>query len=333
MKLKAENLRQVPIVEFAKKIICDGHLFLVTKEGRNIYLMKPGVLVDPDFIEQHILKETILGLSPVTNEEVKQEFILILRELSALQFEKEFQAKAFEIIKLFENFYSRDEHFLNFSLACYEIFCDLPKQVLKKMHRTDMYMFRKALYSASFAVIIALSNDFYHPLLLKDLFNLTLTLDIGLCELNYSYYVSQACNQENKRPGTGKEWLKKNNATESEIDIFLKHPEKSYQFFKQNIDILTYPELAEIALYQHELTNGAGFPRGVAKGLISSWESVVILADSMVEIEDEYDFENRVLDYIFNFQNQKTKDLPVGRIFRKLCQSLSHFKSLKETAS
>lgn len=333
MKQHGSNTIQLPVRDFAKKQICDGHLFLATKEGRKFYLMKPGVFVDPDFVKKHATHNTVFDFNAVTNEDIRKQFIFILKELRYLQYEKDMRLKAFEIVRLFERFFSEDAHFLNFAMACYEVFCDLPTQVMVKLHETDLYLFRKALYSASFSVIIGLTNDFYHPLLLKDFFNLTLVLDLGLCDADYSYYVSEACNHENQRPGSGKEWLIQQKATESEMKVFLGHPEKSYQFLKDNRGVLAHPELAEIVLYQHELSDGSGFPRGVPKGLVSSWESVVILADSLVTISPDYDFENRVVDYLYNFKGEKLGDLPVGRVYRKLFEGLHLMKSLKETGS
>lgn len=333
MKQMGTNIIQLPVRDFAKKQICDGHVFLVTKDGRKFYLMKPGVFVDPAFVKKHASNNTVFDFFPVTNDEIQKQFAFILKELCYLQYEKDMRLKAFEIVRFFEKMFSNDAHFLNFVLACHEVFCALPAQVMEKLHETDLYLFRKSLYSAAFSVIIGLANDFYHPLLLKDFFNLAFLLDYGLCDSDYSYYVSEACNHENQKPGSGKEWLFQQRASESEMKVFLGHPEKGYQFLKENRDVLSHPELAEICLYQHELSNGSGFPRGVTKGLVSSWESVVILADALVEIRPDYDFETRVVDYLLNFKGEKLGDLPVGKVYRKLCEGINHMKALKETGS
>lgn len=333
MKQAEKNSVQVPVREFAKKKICDGHLYLQTKEGRRFYLMKPGVLVDPAFVKKHATQNTVFEFSAVTNDEVRKQFKQALTELRYLQFEKDLKAKAYEIVRLFQKHFSGEEHFLSFSLACYEVFCDLPGEISVKLHETDLYLFRKALYSASFAVIIGLTNDFYHPLLLKDFFNLTLVLDIGLCDSNYSYFVAEACNQENRQPGSGRSWLDQQRASSDELDVFLAHPEKGHQFLRKYSRLLAYPELAEIALYQHELSDGTGFPRGVKKGHVSSWESVVVLADALVEIQADYEFETQVLAYLKKFKNNKLTDLPVGRVYKKFCDSMDHMKQLKETGS
>lgn len=326
--------QKLPIKDFAKKVICDGHVYLQNSNGRKFYLMKPGVLIEPEFIKKHAAHNTVFEYQSVINLESKEVFLKKIKELNYLRFEKDLKEKVVEIIAFFQEVHSKKEHFLNFSLACFESFCSIPTEFLLKMHDTDMFLFRKALYSSAFAVIIGMTNDYYHPLMLKDFYNLTFALDIGLCESSYSYYVAQACNQENRIPGTGKKWMENERATGPEKNVFISHPARSYQFFKSNSQILAHAELAEVALYQHELSDGSGFPRGIPKGLISSWESIVMLADSMVEIQDEYEFETEVLQYIVDFKNEKLKDLPVGRVYCKLCEGLNFFvNNSKEEAS
>jgi HD-GYP domain-containing protein (c-di-GMP phosphodiesterase class II) len=331
MKQPRPNTIRLPVREFAKKIICDGHLFITVKEGRNFYVMKPGVFVDQAFVKKHATHNTVFDFESVINEEVKQSFILILKELKYLQFEKDMRLKAVEVLRLFEGHYSREEHFLAFALACHEVFCDLPVELQARMHETDLYLFRKALYSAAFAVIMGVSNDLYHPMLLKDLFNVTMLLDVGLCEADYSYYVSEACNHENRRPGSGQPWLKEQKATDAEIKVFLSHPERGHSLLVKHKGLMAHPELAEVVLYQHELADGTGFPRAIPKGLVSSWESVVMLADTLVEIKDEYEWERSVLTHVSELKNQKLGDLPIERVYKKFCMSMDHCKKLKET--
>ncbi len=333
MKQDKQPTIKIPIKDFAKKIICDGHLYISTKEGRRFYVMKPGILLDQAFIKKHATAGTVFDFEPVTNQEVYQKFCSLFRELRYLQFEKDLRQKTLEIIQYFHEVYRGENHLLTFSMAAYQEFCHLPKTVIERMHETDSYLFRKSMYSASLAIIIAMSNDFYHFMMLRDFYSLTMCLDYGLCEANYSYFVAQACNQESRRPGSGQAVLLEEHASELEIKNFFDHPRKSYDFMKSTPDILAHPELAEILLYQHELADGSGFPRGIPKGQVSSWEAVVLLADAMVEIQDKYEFETQVVNYLVNFKNEKMGDLPVNRVFQKLCAGLQHFeKIMKENA-
>jgi HD-GYP domain-containing protein (c-di-GMP phosphodiesterase class II) len=332
--MKPTNVKTVPlpIKDFAKKIICDGHLYLSSKEGRRFYLMKPGIRIDESFIKKHAAAQTVFEYSSVTDNIVTAQFTTLFRELKYLQFEKDLRLKTKDIVDFFKGTFESDVHFLSFAMACYNEFCALPAEDLQRMHETDLHLFRKSLYSAAFAVIIGFTNDFYHYPMIKDFYNVTLGLDLGLCDSHYSYFVAEACNRENQAPGSGRSWMKTEGATDLELNVFLQHPITGHKYFQDHSDLFAYPELIEISLYQHELSNGNGFPRGIPKGQVSSWEAVVVLADSLVEICDEYKFECEVMNYLFSFENQKLSDLPVQRVYQKLCMGLGDIFKLKENA-
>lgn len=321
----------MPIKDLAQKSVCDGHVFLMIGE-KKFYLLKPGILVDPQFIKKYAASQSTFLFEQVSDNVVKETFKNYFKELRYLKFERDLKEKCFEIVKYFYEVYSGPEHLMSFAMACYEEFCLISFEDQIKMHETDMHLFRKSLYSAAFSVLFGMTNDYFHYLMLKDFYNLTFSLDIGLCDSNYSYYVAEACNAENREPGTGKYYLMKEKASELEVEVYFKHPEKSYSFIKEKA-ILNHPELAEIVLYQHELSSGRGFPRGVSKGQTSTWESIVILASSIVEISSEYNFENDVLNYLILRKMDKLKDLPVYKVYTKLRLTFNHFKILKETGS
>ena len=331
MKNETQNLVKLPVKDLAKKIISDGHLYLISGE-RKFYLMKPGLFVDPAFIKKHAVTNQQFDFELVVNQEVKDAFKNLFRELKYLQFEKDLRLKCHEIIQYFSKTYSGNEHFLSFALACHEEFCQISLDDQLKMHETDMHLFKKSLYASAFSIIAGIANDFYSFLMLRDFYNLTFSLDIGLCEENYSYFVAEACNAENREPGSGVRYLSDEKASEFETVVFLKHPERSYGFLKTS-SILSFPELAEVSLYQHELGDGSGFPRGIVKGQVSSWEAVIIFAESLVEIAYEHPFETDVLSYLENFQNKKLKDSFVNKVHKKLNLLLQHFDQLKETGT
>jgi HD-GYP domain-containing protein (c-di-GMP phosphodiesterase class II) len=332
MKTKLQNSQPLQVKDLAKKVICDGHLYFTTKEGRQFYLLKPGILIEEAFIKKYAISQTTFDYVPVIDSIIHSQFQTLFKELKYLQFEKDLRQKTMETEVFFRETFSRSHHFLSFALACHQEFCAIPRQELIRMHETDIHLFRKSLYSAAMAVMIAMTNDFYHYPMIKDFYNLTFSLDIGLCHDNYSYFVAEACNRENASPGSGKHWLKEQGASALEVSTYLAHPEKSYQFFQNQSGLLAYPELKEIVLYQHELSNGQGFPRGLPKGHVSSWEAVVILASSMIDICDEYTFETNVMSFIKDFKSDKLKEIPVQRVYAKLCLSLDNVQFVKENA-
>jgi HD-GYP domain-containing protein (c-di-GMP phosphodiesterase class II) len=331
MTIENSNLSKLLVKDLAKKTICDGHLFLMSGQ-RKFYLMKPGVFVDPNFIKKHAINNHVFEFETVLNPEIKNKFKSLFKELKYLQFEKDLRLKCREIVSYFHEVHSAGEHFLSFTMACYEEFCQLPFEEQLRMHETDMHLYRKALYSSAFSIILGITTDFFPFMMLKDFYNLTFTLDIGLCESNYSYFVAEACNAENREPGSGKQYLVNERASEFEMEVYLNHPARSYEFLKAS-GILAYPELAEVTLYQHELADGTGFPRKILKGQISNWEAVVIFSNSLVEITPEYKFEKNVISYLLNFKNEKLKDLPVNRVYKKLCLAFDYFNHLKETGT
>lgn len=323
---------KLPVKDLAKRKIADGHVYLSTSEGRKFYLLKPGMLLDEEFIKKHAQLNTTFDFDPVSKSEIVEKFKNLFTELKYTQFEKDLKYQSLKIIGEFYETFSQEEHFLSFAQAAFESFSLVPHEMLRKLHTQDTQLFRKSFYSAAFSLITALSNDFYHFMMLRDFYNISFLLDSGLCDSNYSYYVAQACNQENKNPGYGKTWLEQEKATKLEIQVFLDHPKKSYEFIKKS-SLLAFPELIEAVLYQHELANGKGFPKGIPRNFVSSWEAVIIFADSLVEISDSFPFETRVIDHLMMFQNTKLRDLPVNKVHSKLKEAIKHFELLKESQS
>jgi hypothetical protein len=326
------NYQKLAIKDLAKKTICDGHLYISGKESRRFYVLQPGMIIDEDFIKKHAVLNTTFDFLPVVKPQNREGFHSLFKELKYSQFEIDQRNKCLEVLRFFHETYSEENHFLDFALAAFEEFNLIPLEDLKRMHSIDINLFRKSLYSAAFSVVVAMANDFYHYMLLRDLFNLTLSLDMGLCDSHYSYFVAKGCNQENRLPGSGLKWMRDEKASELEIKVYLGHPQKSYEFIKSK-SALAYPELAEIALYQHELASGEGFPRGIKKGLISSWEAVVVLASSLVDIEESFAFETKALSYLTSFSNEKLSLLPIGKSYSKLCGVLGFLESEEETGT
>ena len=325
------NLTPLAIKDFAKKIISDGHLYLRASESRNFYVMKPGVFIDPAFVKKHAATQTVFSYEQVISPPILFRFQQLFKEWKYLQFEKDFRLKSLEIVQTFKECHSNEEHFLTFAIACFSEFNSVSHEQLLKLHEADLHLFQKALYSAAFAVIIALCSDYHHYPMVKDFYNLTLSLDLGLCGANYTYFVAEGCNHENQNPGKGKEHMIKLGASAQEIELFLAHPQQSYDYVKNSSSVLVNVELAEVILYQHELSDGSGFPRGIRKDRVSNWEAVVLLADSMVEIQYEHAFERDVLRFISKFDNPKLGLLPVKRVFDKYKRSLGLIQ-VKEAA-
>ena len=109
-----KKLIKMPIKDFAKKIICDGHLY-VTYNSRKFYVMRPGIFVDSEFIKKYAINNQDFEFEPVVSDEIKEKFKNYFRELKSLKFEKQIREKCAEIIKFFFEVYSSENHFLTFA--------------------------------------------------------------------------------------------------------------------------------------------------------------------------------------------------------------------------
>ena len=324
-------MSKIHVKEMSKKSICDGFLYYVSG-SKKILLLKPGSLISQSFLHKHAMAGTTFEITHISDENLIKHFSGLFKELKYLHFEKDLQAKAEEIVEQFFEAFSQNKHFFSFAFACYEEFCAQKEMQSVRLNETDVNLFIKSFYSASLSILFALSNGIFHYPMVKDIYNLSFCLDIGLCHKNYSFYVSQACNVENKSPGTGLTWMKNHSASLEEVEVFFNHPNNTFKFFQEN-SILNFPELAQTVLYQHELANGEGFPKGVNHSQISGVESILILADAMVEIKDEDHFEKGILDHFEHFESKKLMILPVKRVLNQLMKKRKNYHKLEGTGT
>jgi len=53
----------------------------------------------------------------------------------------------------------------------------------------------------------------------------------------------------------------------------------------------------------------------------------------MVEIQEEFGFENKVMNYILNFKNEKMGDLPINKVYQRLRLNLTTIDELDKTGT
>lgn len=330
MEKITKNTETITINDLAKKVICDGYLY-INGVSKKFTLLKPGIFIDADFIKKYAVKNQKFEFESVIDRTEIDQFKILFSTLRKMNFEKHVRNQCKEILNSFFKYYSSDQHFLNWALACYEHFCSVSLDIQNRIHESDIYLYRKSLYSAGFSVLICLCNDFYHYKMISDLYNLTFLVDVGLCGKDFSYNVAEACNQESRIPGSGRFYLHQQNVSEVEQDLFYDHPELSYKMIK-DLKLLYYPELAECVLYQHELADGTGFPRGVTRSEVSRWEAVVMLSNSLIDISSSYEWEMSPLEFIKTFNIHKCHDVAVGAVFNNLRSTFQSINSFLEIA-
>lgn len=293
--------------------ICQGFVYFQTSSSR-ILLCNPGTWIDQKLsIKFEKLKDKIDFVSVIDtnlNENFKSLFMAHLK----YDFENEWAKSKEEILTLFNSMLAEGKSFFNWSIACFEVFNKSSHSELNDLHETDVNLFRKAQLSASIAVWLSLTNGFYEPKLLEDIYHLSFFQDSGLIDPEYSYYVTEAIDQESLNPGHGIKYLVNQKASSAEIKLYKEHPFGSYEFIKR-VDLLNDPELANTILLGHELSSGEGFPFGYTEAVLANWEKIIILADHLVKYNSSSDYNlYKELETIRSF---KIDILPVRKVLAR----------------
>ena len=82
MKTNLNNSKPLQVKDLAKKTICDGHVYLTTKEGRQFYLLKPGILIEEAFIKKYAITQTTFDYIAVTDQLIISQFQTLFKELN-----------------------------------------------------------------------------------------------------------------------------------------------------------------------------------------------------------------------------------------------------------
>ncbi len=320
--MSAESRKEIDHM-FWEQVLTPGRL-LLQMGPKLLPLLEAGQVIDQKFLAKY--KNSKLIVESAIDEELYLHLKFLFSDLKTKKFEKDQRELAKKILgSVLTGWKKKDSHLLTFALACFECLNTLPAEELTKIDSTDIRLFKKALYSSALSVITAMSNDYFEFNLIKDLYQVTFVLDVGLCDSNYSYHIAGAVDEESKKAGSGLIYLDKVHASTQEKNLFLKHPEKSHDLIESYQFSMTYPELCQIVLYQHETTSGTGFPRGVTKREISTWDAVCLYADGIVMMSSIEDLEKNTLDYILKKSIEKQNLLPIKKVFTRLKETISYF--------
>jgi len=149
-------------------------------------------------------------------------------------------------------------------------------------------------------------------------------MDIGLASENFTYWVALACQEEKQQPGYGIDFLRARHASDPEVELFLSHPQIGHARIKQEWEAqMAFPALINSVLHHHELADGTGFPSGISRSGMSDWESLVILADQLVDYRTTIlkSYAHHGLREIWQaFHRRKVLNCPVGHVWRRIGQ-------------
>lgn len=306
--------------------ICGHHLFIMI--GTKPFLvLRAGDVIDFEFIQKYQAKGIqSFKAYEVIDRDTIQIFInhfVKLKQAKFKQDQREVVEKFYlDYVSILQSNQSSSSY-LSFISACFNTFYKLGDQSIYRLQSASTTLLQRAMVCASQAIVIAMANGFYDPLVLEDLFNICFLLDIGLADTELNYVVVKACEAERNQPGTGQSVIENSARSEKDLEIFLQHPYLSMEYASKLREKFNYPEMIEIIRFHHEKQNGMGFPAGICYSSIAPWEALVSLADNMTEFAEwifvKGDGKKFTVDVLDNVQKQvASESLPIRKVVRKL---------------
>ncbi len=285
-----EDLKEINLVDIKTDTISHVHYFHFLPNKKPILLLRAGDYIEPAFVTKYLDKglTNVYGLELVSDED-----LAVYKELwNELRYAKEHN----DVVKIRDEILSKvvcdfmertDKCFLSFVVTAFEEFYFYPNFVIEKLQEESMTLYTRSLLISSISTLVSLCNGLINYNFIRDIYNCAFAIDYGLVAFGmFNYPLSQACETERRRPGTGIELLTKQKRPEGEIDTFVHHSEISYEFINDYQDQFTYPEVIEFVKFHHEKSDGSGFPNGYCYSALSDTEVLLMFCDYLIPFEE-----------------------------------------------
>lgn len=321
----AENLKPLEGKELASWRLAPGDIFYQTPTTKKLLKLKrAGELLEVEWIEKYRFNSGLFWHPLVHMKRVDQ----IVSQWDSLVSKSDSQE--FEIALMrFSDEVRAGLHseggitLMDWAYTCHKIFKPTEELQLEMLNQ-HLVLHRRAFYVSSLAIIFALACGYSDPIFLSELYETAWLLDIGLVHNDFTYWISLACQVEKIRPGSGIEFLNCKNASKSEKDLFLSHPELGFKkSMKKRGDKFQNPLLLQCILHHHELADGKGFPKGINQTLLSDWEAILVMADQLVDYKEETleGYATSSMREIWHsFRKLPSRNLPIQRIVKVIAK-------------
>lgn len=336
-----EELSTIRLEELKVDSISPCHLFAFIKTTPFL-LLRAGDYIDQEFIDKYKAKgvESFRSL-PVADSKDIAEFKQLFSKLRSARTQREKFSVRDEIILLFGDHYWRetDRSFLSFVSVCYDEFYRLPISKIQKLQASSMIIYSRALISSAISIMACITDSILEKEFLEDIYNASFMTDYALtADGELSFLLTQACEHERNRPGSGMVYLERYENASVERQLFFNHPRKSAEAALECAQSFNFPEIIEHISYHHEKTDGSGFPMGISYSGLAQNETILMFADHMVPFE-EYIFQtgdgSKVVKKAFiALSSLEARDLlPINRCVEKWESSMDWVinSSLKES--
>ncbi len=341
---KRPQVHSVTMEEMKSMKISKGHfIYFLEDIDKPIYMRGPGDFISEEYVQTYVKRgATHFHLLPETDDAFLKELISIF---------KSFERNKTEL----DNFHSRDKlinimkesyievndnySILNLIVAAFDVFYHLPEKVVQNLYDADEVLYHRSMLNATYSIIVAVFMGYMDFYTLRDIYNATLIVDLGLVGPNLNIEIVQACEREREKIRGGVEFLEKNKP--SSVEAFVEHPSASYQIAKNYESFFYSFAVCELILNQHESANGMGFPNGVNYLGMHDFEVIAQYVDlsipfrkiSLKKEDGNKVFENwlqsmkseeainrvgsqriaLMFNHVFNMQLKKSDPLPVNK--------------------
>jgi hypothetical protein len=302
--------------------IAPGDIFLKTPSGKHLRLKRAGDILEEAWKKKFGTTANLLW-KPLINITAVENLKDLYQKWNLAEEPQEVDAQREEFISSLRSGMGPDGKMcmLDWAFTCYSLF-PLEENIIQEFQAQHVVLYRRGLMVSSLAVLISIASGYEDPQFLKDIYLTGWLLDVGLLSEDFSYWVALACQAEKFSPGAGVILLKNKNAGSAEIELFLQHPRNGYNRVKEVFKShYTFPELINSILHHHEKADGTGFPEGMTFSVMSDWQSLFVLADSMVDYQEEIlenDLAQSFRELWDFYQTKQIENLPVKVVLSKI---------------
>lgn len=341
ISFKQEDLREVQLADVKTQTISRAHFFHKLPGDKYMPLLRAGDFVEPSFIS-HYLEKGMLSLYQlyIIKDEDLASYKNSWENLKKAKTERERFIQRDKILnKIASDFWlSSEKSFLSFVISTFEEFYIYPPHILDHLQKESSELYTRSLLISALSSITALINGYVDYAFIKDFYNTAFIMDYGLVDFgNFNYVMSLACEAERTEPGTGIDVLKKYKRPEGEIQVFKNHPMISFERASEQKDLFTHPELTHFIKFQHEKTDGSGFPNGYSYSCMSDAETMLIFCDYFIPFKEHIfnfgDGSMIVKNYFESLKSLKSSHLlPIFKLMQTWEKGMNWMLTTKESA-
>lgn len=304
IKFNQADIVSVTIGDIKPNAISPSHYFIfIGKAKKAVIIFRAGDYISASQITEYLdkgLSEAFeLPVASATEITKLKTFLNSYNELETLDEQLRARKEFLELIKSYIE-QSQEHSFLVFNIAFFETFYSLSVSTIDLYQGVSSILFSRAIKTSAFGVISCFLNEYLDFDFIKDFYNTSFIMDYGLVEYGqFNFALAIACEAERKSPGSGIKKLQKMKRSKGECEIFLNHPNISYEYGKDNVERFSHSEILNFLKFHHENKDGTGFPKGLTYSSMSKAETLLSFHDNMISFEESHYFKGDLQSFFF----------------------------------